>query len=74
MYVITGRGHAGSCQEHHPSDKTARNPCRLELAEFPILEAGFFLLINSCCGIIVGIAWRNNLYKILNWNENPVKV
>lgn len=72
--VITGRGHACSCQEHHPRDKTAGNPCRLELAEFPILEGGFLLLISSCYGIIVGIAWRNNLYNTLNWNANPAKV
>lgn len=71
--VITGRGRACTRQEHHPSDKIARNPCRLELAEFPILEAGFFLLINSWCGITLGIAWRHKLYHILNWNANPAK-
>lgn len=72
--VITGRGHVCCHQEHHPSDKIARNPCRLELAEFPILEAGFFLLNNSWCGITLGMAWRNKLYNILNWNANLAKV
>jgi len=39
---------------HHPNDKIAKSLCRLEPAEFSILEAGFFHLINSQCGIALG--------------------
>lgn len=41
------------------SDYIARNLCKLEPAEFPILEDVFFHLIDSQCGITLG----NSLQK-----------
>lgn len=46
---------------HHLSDKIARNICRLEPAELPILKAGFFHLINSQCANQSGITLGNSL-------------
>lgn len=46
---------------HHPSDKIARNLCRLEPGELPILEDGFFHLINSQCANQSGITLGNSL-------------
>lgn len=58
---------------HHPSDKTARNLCRLEPAEFPILEAGFFHLINSQCGITLGNSLEEQTIQYIEMEWKPGK-